>query len=250
MAPVHNQSSHPSPIDNPHSPKSFLSSDLVPVSTRPVSDFSYMGVIPESPSPPSLHSEFARSTLLAELPVSVDVDCAPQKSKGYSIPCSVDLVPDGLGNCMASPSKFPVGSLPVNPGPSIVGGLDAGVSPLGSSSPPRLNMRCSSSVMSPVYSASSIIPASCDALLFCPELPKNSPVTTHPCGADADNKGDPISLSRIRSGRTMMGLRPIMYLTLPPGRMWFTVGTYALSAPSQLRPSGSCFANLEPPSDG
>ncbi|GMH02204.1 hypothetical protein Nepgr_004043 [Nepenthes gracilis] len=188
MAPVHYQSSHPSPIDNPHSPKPFLSSDLIPVSTRPVSDFSYMGVIPESPSPPSLHSEFARSSLLAELPVSVDVECAPQKSEGFSIPCSVDMVPDGLGNCMASPSKFQVGSLPVNPGPTIVGELDASVLPLGSSSPPRMNMPCTSSVMSPVYSASSIRPASYDALPFCSEVPKNSPVTTHPCGADAVNK--------------------------------------------------------------
>ncbi|GMH11737.1 hypothetical protein Nepgr_013578 [Nepenthes gracilis] len=206
MVPVHNQSSHPSPIDNPHSPKRFLSSNLIPVSTRPVSDFSYMGVIPESPSPPSLHSEFARSTLLAELPISVDVECDPQKSKGFSIPCSVDLVPDGLGNCMASPSKFPVSSLPVNPGPSIVGGLEAGVSPLGSSSPPRLNMPCSSSVMSPVYSASSIPPASCDALPFCPEVLKNSLVTTHPCGADAVNKGTQCGLSLNKIGKDYDGI--------------------------------------------
>ncbi|GMH25401.1 hypothetical protein Nepgr_027244 [Nepenthes gracilis] len=86
-------------------------------------------------------------------------------------------------------SKFPVGSLPLNLGPSLVGGLDVGVSPLGSSSPPRLNVPCTSSVKSPVSSAPTIPPASCGALPFCPEVPKNSLVATHPHGAGADNHG-------------------------------------------------------------
>ncbi|GMH17738.1 hypothetical protein Nepgr_019579 [Nepenthes gracilis] len=87
----------------------------------------------------------------------------------------VEMVLPDLGDCLVLLYRL--------------GGLDAGVSPLGSSSPPRLNMPCTSNVMSPVYSAPSIPPASCGALPFCPEVPKISPVTTHPCGADADNNG-------------------------------------------------------------
>ncbi|GMH02222.1 hypothetical protein Nepgr_004061 [Nepenthes gracilis] len=187
-----------------------------------------MGVIFESLSPPSLHSEYARSTLLAELPVSVVVDGAPQETKTFSILCSEDLGSGGRGNCLASPCFFPVGSLPVFPSPSLVGGLDAGVSPMGSSSPPRLNVPCTSSVMSPVSSTPTIPPASCGALPLCPEVPKNSPAATHPRGADADNHG--VSWSSVVQQNTPSGKSPLIFFPLNVD----DVGTAILSPPPDV----------------
>ncbi|GMH00817.1 hypothetical protein Nepgr_002656 [Nepenthes gracilis] len=72
-----------------------------------------------------------------EIPNSVVSVGAPQAALASSIHCSENWVSVGLGNCLASLGNFLVGSLPVNPGPSIEGGLDAGAPPLASSSPPR-----------------------------------------------------------------------------------------------------------------
>ncbi|GMH16933.1 hypothetical protein Nepgr_018774 [Nepenthes gracilis] len=189
MAPVHSQSSPHSPKANPPSPKSLLSSDQIPVSSWPASAISNLGESFSSPSPPSLLSEYARSTFQAEIPDSVISIGAPQATLASSTHCSKNLVSEGLGNCLASLGNFPVGSLPVNPGPSVAGGLDAGASPSASSSPPRQCVPCPSSVLSTVSTAHAILSAPNGALQFFPEVPRNSPAATPPLSADADNHG-------------------------------------------------------------
>ncbi|GMH10677.1 hypothetical protein Nepgr_012518 [Nepenthes gracilis] len=139
--------------------------------------------------PPSLHSDFARSTFQVEFPDSVVSVGAPQAALASSIHCSKNLVSEGLGNCLANSGNFPVGSLPVNPSPSIEGGLNAGALPLAYSSPPHQCEPCPSSVMSAVAIAPASLSAPCGALQICPEAPRNSPAATPPPSADAGNHG-------------------------------------------------------------
>ncbi|GMH02171.1 hypothetical protein Nepgr_004010 [Nepenthes gracilis] len=126
---------------------------------------------------------------LDEIPDSVISVDAPQAALASSIHCSKNLVSEGLGNCLANLGNFPVGSLPVNPGPSIEGGLDAGAPPLAYSSPPRQCEPCPSSVKSAVATAPASLFAPCGALQLCLEAPRNSPAATPPHNADAGNHG-------------------------------------------------------------